>query len=384
MKKYFSEEHVMLQQMVKEFADKEIKPAAQEIDSQSKFPKDIINKMSDLGLLGIPWDEKYGGNGMDTLSLVIAIEEIGKVCTSTAVTMMAHTSLGTGPIAYFGTENQKEKYLSKLAKGKILGAFGLTEPGAGSDAGNTQTTAELDGDYYIINGQKAFCTNAGESGVITITAKIMSKDLSKQKIGAFIIESDSEGVTFGVPEKKMGWKGSDTRSVFFENVKIPKENILGDPNKGFSQFLETLSGGRITIGGLALGIAQGAFNAAVKYSKERTAFGKEINSFQGVSFKISDMATKIEAAKHLVYHAAWLKDNNLPFMKEAAMAKLFSSEMAMYVTTEAIQIHGGYGYIKEYNVERHFRDAKLLEIGEGTSEIQRIVISREVLNNFQV
>jgi butyryl-CoA dehydrogenase len=384
MKKYFSEEHVMLQQMVKEFADKEIKPAAQDIDSQSKFPKDIINKMSDLGLLGIPWDEKYGGNGMDTLSLVIAIEEIGKVCTSTAVTMMAHTSLGTGPIAYFGTENQKEKYLSKLATGKILGAFGLTEPGAGSDAGNTQTTAELDGDYYIINGQKAFCTNAGESGVITITAKIMSKDLSKQKIGAFIIESDSEGVTFGVPEKKMGWKGSDTRSVFFENVKIPKENILGDPNKGFSQFLETLSGGRITIGGLALGIAQGAFNAAVKYSKERTAFGKEINSFQGVSFKISDMATKIEAAKHLVYHAAWLKDNNLPFMKEAAMAKLFSSEMAMYVTTEAIQIHGGYGYIKEYNVERHFRDAKLLEIGEGTSEIQRIVISREVLNNFQV
>ena len=384
MKKYFSEEHLMLQQMVKEFADKEIKPAAQEIDSQSKFPKDIINKMSDLGLLGIPWDEKYGGNGMDTLSLVIAIEEIGKVCTSTAVTMMAHTSLGTGPIAYFGTENQKEKYLSKLAKGEILGAFGLTEPSAGSDAGNTQTTAELDGDYYIINGQKAFCTNAGESGVITITAKIMSKDSSKQKIGAFIVESDSEGVTFGVPEKKMGWKGSDTRSVFFENVKIPKENILGDPNKGFSQFLETLSGGRITIGGLALGIAQGAFNAAVKYSKERTAFGKEINSFQGVSFKISDMATKIEAAKHLVYHAAWLKDNNLPFMKEAAMAKLFSSEMAMYVTTEAIQIHGGYGYIKEYNVERHFRDAKLLEIGEGTSEIQRIVISREILNNFQV
>ena len=384
MKKYFSEEHLMLQQMVKEFADKEIKPAAQEIDSQSKFPKDIINKMSDLGLLGIPWDVKYGGNGMDTLSLVIAIEEIGKICTSTAVTMMAHTSLGTGPIAYFGTENQKEKYLSKLAKGEILGAFGLTEPSAGSDAGNTQTTAELDGDYYIINGQKAFCTNAGESGVITITAKIMSKDSSKQKIGAFIVESDSEGVTFGVPEKKMGWKGSDTRSVFFENVKIPKENILGDPNKGFSQFLETLSGGRITIGGLALGIAQGAFNAAVKYSKERTAFGKEINSFQGVSFKISDMATKIEAAKHLVYHAAWLKDNNLPFMKEAAMAKLFSSEMAMYVTTEAIQIHGGYGYIKEYNVERHFRDAKLLEIGEGTSEIQRIVISREILNNFQV
>ncbi len=384
MKKYFSEEHVMLKQMVKEFAEKEIRPMAKEIDSKSKFPSEIISKMSDLGLLGIPWDEKYGGNGMDTLSLVIAIEEIGKVCTSTAVTMMAHTSLGTGPIAYFGTDEQKEKYLSKLAKGEILGAFGLTEPGAGSDAGNTQTTAELIDDYYLINGQKAFCTNAGKSGVITITAKIIDQNSTKQKIGAFIIESDSKGVTFGAPEKKMGWKGSDTRSVFLENVKIPKENILGDPNKGFSQFLETLSGGRITIGGLALGIAQGAFNAAIKYSKERKAFGKEINQFQGVSFKISNMATQIEAAKHLVYHAAWLKDNQLAFMKEAAMAKLFSSEVAMGITTEAIQIHGGYGYIKEYDVERYFRDAKLLEIGEGTSEIQRIVIAREILNNFHI
>ena len=385
MKKYFSEEHIMLKKMVAEFAEKEIKPIAQEIDSKSKFPSDIISKMSDLGLLGIPWDEKYGGIGMDTLSLVIAIEEIGKVCTSTVVTMMAHTSLGTGPISYFGTKQQKEKYLAKLATGEILGAFGLTEPNAGSDAGNTQTTAELIGEHYLINGQKAFCTNAGESGLITITAQVINKQSpDKKRISAFIVESDSNGISFGPPEKKMGWKGSDTRAVFFENVKIPKENILGDPNKGFSQFLETLSGGRITIGGLALGIAQGAFNAAVKYSKERHAFGKEINKFQGVSFKISDMATQIEAAKHLVYHAAWLKDNNLPFMKEAAMAKLFSSEMAMYVTTEAIQIHGGYGYIKDYNVERHFRDAKLLEIGEGTSEIQRIVISREILNNFHI
>ena len=374
----------MLKQMVKEFVENEIKPIAQEIDSNSRFPEEIINKMSSLGLLGIPWDEKYGGIGMDTLSLVIAIEEIGKVCTSTAVTMMAHTSLGTGPIAYFGTDKQKEKYLTRLAKGEILGAFGLTEPNAGSDAGNTQTTAELIDDYYIVNGQKAFCTNAGVSGVITITAKIIDENSSKNNIGAFIVESNSKGIKFGAPEKKMGWKGSDTRTVFFDNVKIPKENILGDPNKGFRQFLETLSGGRITIGGLSLGIAQGAFNAAIKYSKERHAFGKEINKFQGVSFKISDMATQIEAAKHLVYHAAWLKDNNLPFMKEAAMAKLFSSETAMYVTTEAIQIHGGYGYIKEYNVERYFRDAKLLEIGEGTSEIQRIVISREILNNLHI
>ena len=384
MKKYFSEEHFMLKQMVKEFAEKEIKPIAQQIDSKSQFPSKIINKMSKLGLLGIPWEEKYNGIGMDTLSLVIAIEEIGKICTSTAVTMMAHTSLGSGPIAYFGTEQQKQKYLTKLAKGEILGAFGLTEPNAGSDAGSTQTTAELSNDYYIINGQKAFCTNAGYSGIIIITAKIVDNNSSKNNIGAFIVESDSEGIKFGSPEKKMGWKGSDTRSVFFENVKIPKENILGDPKKGFSQFLEILTGGRITIGGLSLGIAQGAFNAAVKYSKERHAFGKEISKFQGISFKISDMATRIEAAKHLVYHAAWLKDNNLPFIKEAAMAKLFSSETAMYVTTEAIQIHGGYGYIKEYDVERYFRDAKILEIGEGTSEIQRIIISREILKNINI
>ena len=384
MKKYFSEEHFMLKQMVNEFTEKEIRPVAQEIDSKSKFPSEIINKMSKLGLLGIPWDEKYNGIGMDTLSLVIAIEEIGKVCASTAVTMMAHTSLGSGPIAYFGTEEQKQKYLTKLASGEILGAFGLTEPNAGSDAGGTQTTAKLSGDYYVINGQKAFCTNAGKSGIIIITALILNESSNKNNIGAFIVESDSEGLKLGSPEKKMGWKGSDTRSVFFENVKVPKNNVLGDPEKGFSQFLETLTGGRITIGGLSLGIAQGAFNAALKYSKEREAFGKEINKFQGVSFKISDMATRIEAAKHLVYHAAWLKDNNLPFTKEAAMAKLFSSETAMYVTTEAIQIHGGYGYIKEYDVERYFRDAKILEIGEGTSEIQRIIISREVLKNINI
>ena len=384
MDKYFSEEHFMLRQMVKEFAEKEIKPFAQEIDSKSKFPEEIINKMSKLGLLGIPWSEKYGGMGMDTLSLVIAIEEIAKFCTSTAVTMMAHTSLGSGPIAHFGTEYQKEKYLSKLATGEILGAFGLTEPNAGSDAGNTKTTAKLSGDYYLVNGQKAFCTNAGKAGTIIITAKVIDKNLSTDTIGAFIVESDYDGVKMGSPEKKMGWKGSDTRTVFFENVKVPKENILGNPKKGFSQFLETLSGGRITIGGLSLGIAQGAFNAATKYSKERHAFGKEINKFQGISFKISDMATRIEASKHLVYHAAWLKDNNFPFIKEAAMAKLFSSETAMYVTTESIQIHGGYGYIKEYNVERYFRDAKILEIGEGTSEIQRIIIAREILNNINI
>ncbi len=377
---YFNEEHLMLQKMVREFAENEIKPLAQSIDEQGIFPQESINKMAELGLMGIPWEDKYGGNNMDTLSLVIAIEEIGKVCASTAATMMAHTSLGTAPIALFGTEKQKEKYLPKLATGEMIGAFGLTEPSAGSDAGNTQTTAQVSDASFIVNGQKAFCTNAGVAGIIIFTARLIDESGKDHGIGAFITDKNTEGLKLGKPEKKMGWKGSDTRSVFFENMKISKENILGSPSKGFKQFLQTLVGGRITIGALSLGTAQGAYQLAINYSKEREAFGKAINHFQAVSFKLADMATSIEAAKHLVYHAAWLKDNNLPVIKEAAMAKLFASETAMKVCTEAIQIHGGYGYIKEYDVERFFRDAKILEIGEGTSEIQRIIISRSILN----
>jgi len=376
---YFNEEHLMLQKMVREFAKNEIKPLAQTIDEEEKFPEDSIKKMAELGLMGIPWEDKYGGNNMDTLSLVIAIEEIGKVCASTAATMMAHTSLGTAPIVLFGTEEQKEKYLPKLATGKIIGAFGLTEPTAGSDAGNTQTKAEVTGDHFIVNGQKVFCTNAGVAGIIIFTAKLIDEKGVDHGIGAFIVEKNTPGLTLGKSEKKMGWRGSDTRSVFFENMKIPKENILGSPSKGFKQFLQTLVGGRITIGALSLGTAQGAYQLALDYSKEREAFGKKINHFQAVSFKLADMATSIEAAKHLVYHAAWLKDRNLPVIKEAAMAKLFASETAMNICTEAIQIHGGYGYIKEYDVERFFRDSKILEIGEGTSEIQRIIISRNIL-----
>ena len=376
---YFNEEHLMLQKMVREFAKNEIKPLAQTIDEEEKFPEDSIKKMAELGLMGIPWEDKYGGNNMDTLSLVIAIEEIGKVCASTAATMMAHTSLGTAPIVLFGTEEQKEKYLPKLATGKIIGAFGLTEPTAGSDAGNTQTKAEVTGDHFIVNGQKVFCTNAGVAGIIIFTAKLIDEKGVDHGIGAFIVEKNTPGLTLGKSEKKMGWRGSDTRSVFFENMKIPKENILGSPSKGFKQFLQTLVAGRITIGALSLGTAQGAYQLALDYSKEREAFGKKINHFQAVSFKLADMATSIEAAKHLVYHAAWLKDRNLPVIKEAAMAKLFASETAMNICTEAIQIHGGYGYIKEYDVERFFRDSKILEIGEGTSEIQRIIISRNIL-----
>jgi len=379
---YFTEEHKMLRDMVRDFARNEVKPLAQELDEKGGFPYESVKKMAELGLMGIPWDEKYGGTGMDTMALVIAIEEIGKVCPSTSATMMAHTSLGTAPIAIFGTEEQKERYLPGLASGKKIGAFGLTEPNAGSDAGNTQTRAVLNGDEYIVNGEKAFCTNAGEAAVMIFTA-VMVEDGEEKGISAFVIDADTEGMSLNPPEKKMGWCGSDTRSVFFKDMHIPKSAILGNPSKGFKQFLKTLTGGRITIGALGIGTAQGAFARALAYSQEREAFGKPIHKFQGVSFKLSDMATQIEAARHLVYYAAWKKDRGLPVIKEAAMAKLFSSETAMMVTTEAIQVLGGYGYIKEYDVERFFRDAKILEIGEGTSEIQRMIIARELINSVQ-
>ena len=379
---YFTEEHKMLRDMIRDFARNEVKPLAQELDEKGGFPYESVKKMAELGLMGIPWDEKYGGTGMDTMALVIAIEEIGKVCPSTSATMMAHTSLGTAPIAIFGTEEQKERYLPGLASGKKIGAFGLTEPNAGSDAGNTQTRAVLNGDEYIVNGEKAFCTNAGEAAVMIFTA-VMVEDGEEKGISAFVIDADTEGMSLNPPEKKMGWCGSDTRSVFFKDMHVSKSAVLGNPSKGFKQFLTTLTGGRITIGALGIGTAQGAFARALAYSQERETFGKPIHKFQGVSFKLSDMATQIEAARHLVYYASWKKDRGLPVIKEAAMAKLFSSETAMMVTTEAIQVLGGYGYIKEYDVERFFRDAKILEIGEGTSEIQRMIIARELINSVQ-
>ena len=379
---YFTEEHKMLRDMVRDFARNEVKPLAQELDEKGGFPHESVKKMAELGLMGIPWAEKYGGTGMDTLALVIVIEELGKVCPSTGATVMAHTSLGTAPIVMFGTEEQKEKYLPGLASGQKIGAFGLTEPNAGSDAGNTQTKAVLDDDQYIVNGEKAFCTNAGEASVMIFTAVIVENGEEKG-ISAFVIDGDTEGMSLNPPEKKMGWCGSDTRSVFFKDMHIPKSAVLGNPSKGFKQFLKTLTGGRITIGALGLGTAQGAFARALEYSQEREAFGKSINNFQGVSFKLSDMATQIEAARHLVYYAAWKKDQGLPVIREAAMAKLFSSETAMQVTTEAIQVLGGYGYIKEYDVERFFRDAKILEIGEGTSEVQRMIIARELIQSVQ-
>lgn len=379
-KLFFTDEHEMLRLMVQDFAKNEVEPIAQELDEKGEFPRDLVNQMGELGLLGIPVPEKYGGAGMDTIAYTAAVIELAKADASLAITMAAHTSLGTMPIVLSGSEEQILKYVPDLASGKMLGSFGLTEPGAGSDAGATQTTAELKDGDYIINGSKIFITNAGEAGLLNLTAQVI-KNGEKLGIGAFIVPMDTEGLEIMPKEKKMGWRASDTRQLFFTNMRVPAENMIGDPSGGFRTFLKTLVGGRISVAALAVGTAEGAYERALKYSTEREAFGKPIYKFQSISFKLADMATQIEAAKLLVYHAAWLQDQGAEMLKEAAMAKLFASEVAMDVTTEAIQVFGGYGYVKEYDVERYFRDAKVLEIGEGTSEIQRIVISRKIIKN---
>ena len=379
-KLFFTDEHVMLQDMVRDFAKNEVEPLAREMDATGEFPHDLVRQMGDLGLMGIPVSKKYGGAGMDTVAYALAVMELAKVDASLAITMAAHTSLGTVPIVLTGTEEQKQKWVPLLASGKTLGAFGLTEPEAGSDAGSTRTAAVKDGDHYVVNGSKIFITNAGEAGVLSFTAQIMEEGI-KKGIGAFTIPTDITGLKIGPKEKKMGWRASDTRQLFFEDMKVPVENMLGNPKEGFKTFLKTLIGGRISVGALAVGTAEGAYKKALKYSTERKAFGREIYKFQPIGFKLADMATRIEAAKLLVFHSAWMKDQGKDVIKEAAMAKLFASEVAMDVTTEAIQIYGGYGYVAEYDVERFFRDAKVLEIGEGTSEVQRLVISREIIKD---
>ena len=378
---FFNEEHTLLVDMVKDFANTEIAPIAHDMDKNCEIPKKIISQMAELGLMGIPIPEKYGGAGMDTVAYAAAVLELAKVDASVAITMAAHTSLGSLPIAIAGTEEQKQKYLPKLASGEVLGAFGLTEPEAGSDAGSTKTTAVLDGDEYVVNGGKIFITNSSLAGLLTLTTNIIENGENKG-IGALIVETDNSGLKIGPKEKKMGWHASDTRQLFFENMRVPKENLLGQPTEGFKTFLKTLTGGRISVAALSCGTAEGAYQKALNYSTERKAFGKEIHKFQAVGFKLADMATDIEAAKLLTFHAAWMKDQGKDVTKVAAMAKLFASEAAMRITTEAIQIHGGYGYVKEYDVERFFRDAKVLEIGEGTSEIQRIIIARELVKTF--
>ncbi|TMN23670.1 acyl-CoA dehydrogenase [Lentibacillus cibarius] len=373
-----TKEQSMIQKMVRDFAQEVIKPRAIEIDKEASFPLDIFEQMGELGLLGIPFPEAYGGSGGDTLSYVIAVEEIGRVCGSTGLSYAAAVSLGASPIHYFGTKEQKEKYLMPMAEGKALGSFGLTEPNAGSDAGGTKTTAVEDGDDYIINGEKCFITNANYAKTIIVTAVTGKDERGKNIISAIIVPADAEGLTITGNYDKMGVRGSDTAEIVLENVRVPKENLLGDPEKGFKQFLHTLDGGRISIAALGLGIAQASLDRALGYAKERQQFGKPISKLQAIQFKLADMSMEVELARNMVYKAAWLKDNDKPFSKEAAYAKLYATETAFRTANQAIQIHGGYGYMREYEVERYLRDAKLLEIGEGTSEVQRMVIARHL------
>ncbi len=373
-----TEEQKMTQNMAREFANDVIRPRAMEIDKEGKFPEDIFKEMGKLGFLGIPFPEEYGGSGGDTISYALAVEEVGRACGSTGLSYAAAVSLGASPIYMFGTEEQKEKYLVPLAKGEALGAFGLTEPNAGSDAGGTETTAVLDGDEYVINGEKVFITNASYAKTLIVTAVTGKDDRGKNIISAIIVPTDKEGLTITEIHDKMGVRGSNTTQIVLDNVRVPKENLLGDPKAGFKQFLKTLDGGRISIGALSVGIAQDALDKALAYANERKQFGKTIRSFQAIQFMLADMAMEVELARNMVLKAAWLKDQGKPFTKEAAMAKLFASETAVRNAERAVQIHGGYGYMREYGVEGLMRDAKLLVIGEGTSEIQRIVISRNL------
>ncbi|HEC35611.1 MAG TPA: acyl-CoA dehydrogenase [Anaerolineae bacterium] len=373
-----SEEHRMIRRMVRDFAEKEIGPRAEEIDATDQFPDDLFRRMGELGILGLPFPEEYGGSGGDYMSLVIALEEIARVSGSMAITLDAHTSLCCEPIYLFGTEEQKRKYLVPLARGEKIGAFGLTEPQAGSDAGATRTRAVRDGDEWVINGQKTFITNGSIADVVVITAKT-DPEAGTRGISSFIVEKGTPGFQPGRNEKKMGLKGSVTSGLFFEDCRIPAENLLGEENKGFKQFLVTLDAGRIAIAAMAVGLAQGAFEKAVAYAKKRVQFGQPIARFQAVQWMIADTATEIEAARLMIHRAAWLKEQGKRFTKEAAMAKLFATEMSERACRKAIQIHGGYGYVQEYAVERMYRDQRLCAIGEGTNEIQRLVIARQLL-----
>ncbi|MBD8015723.1 MULTISPECIES: acyl-CoA dehydrogenase [Planococcus] len=372
-----TQEQQMIKKTIKEFADKVVAPGAIDRDRSKAFPTEIFKQLSDMGMMGLPFDEKYGGAGADTTSFAIVTEELSRACASTGITYSAHISLGGAPLNLFGTEEQKEKYLTPICTGESFGAFGLTEPNAGSDAGGTETRAVEDGDDWVINGSKVYITNASHAKHLAITA-ITGMNDGKKEISAIIVPTDAEGFTVIDNYEKMGLHSSNTTELVLDNVRVPKENLLGKRGDGFKQFLVTLDGGRIGIAAMAVGIAQAAFNKALAYSKERKQFGKPLSEFQVTQFKLADMAMKIELARNMVYKAAWLKDQGRPFTKEASMAKLYASEISMEVADEAIQIHGGYGYMKEYEVERYMRDAKLLEIGEGTSEIQRMVIARQI------
>jgi alkylation response protein AidB-like acyl-CoA dehydrogenase len=401
MERYFDENHLAMRDLVRDFANREIAPVAKDLDRTGDFPWHNVKKMGELGLLGIPWPEDLGGAGMDAIAYTIAIHEIAKVDASHAITISAHTTLGTSPIVAFGSEEQKRRYVPLLASGQVLGGFGLTEPAAGSDAGGTQTTAIRTDGGWILSGNKIFITHAGVGEVFVVTA-VTDRDLGPRGMTAFIVtkpttdleqaaelgigHSDdlefTTGVRAGKKEDKMGWRASDTRELVMEEAFVPDDQVLGEIGEGFGNFMRTLDAGRIGIAALSLGIAEGAFEQALAYATERRQFGQAISEFQGIQFMLADMKTEIEAATHLVYHAAWLKENDRPYSREASMAKLFASELAMRTTTKAVQIHGGYGYTKEYPVERMMRDAKICEIGEGTSEIQRLVIARSLLREL--
>lgn len=372
-----TDEQQMIRKTIREFADEVVAPGAIERDRTKEFPKEIFRQLGEMGMMGLPFEEKYGGAGADTVSFAIVTEELSRACASTGITYSAHISLGGAPLNLFGTEEQKQRYLMPICTGESLGAFGLTEPNAGSDAGGTQTTAKPEGDDFVINGSKVFITNASYAKHLALTA-ITGMEDGKKEISAIIVPTDAEGFKVIDNYEKMGLNASNTTELVLENVRVPQENLLGKRGNGFRQFLVTLDGGRIGIGAMAVGIAQAAFDRALQYAKERKQFGRAIADFQVNQFKLADMALKIELARNMVYKAAWLKDQGRPFSKEAAMCKLYASEIAMEVADEAIQLHGGYGYMKEYEVERYMRDAKLLEIGEGTSEVQHLVIARQI------
>src|ERR1051325_2011476 len=398
---YFSEQHLATREMVRQFARDEVAPVAAKHDADASFPWENIRKMGELGLLGVPWPEELGGAGLDLISFMIVIHELAKVDASHGLTVSAHTTLGTSPIVRFGTDAQRERYVPPLASGRVMGGFGLTEPDAGSGAGGTRTTAERRGNCYLLNGTKRFITH-GSVGEIFVVTAVTDRSQGTKGISSFILTketSDLEGATrvgvghdpslpamsgfrAGKKEDKLGWRASDTSELIMEDVEVPAENLLGAEGQGFVNFMKTLDNGRIGIAALSLGIAEGAFEQALQYTSIRKQFGQPIATFQGVQFQLSDVATEIEAGKHLMFHAAWLAQHGHPFSKEAAMAKLFCSELAMRATITAVQLHGGYGYTKDYPVERFMRDAKICEIGEGTSEIQRIVIARHLLKDL--
>jgi short-chain 2-methylacyl-CoA dehydrogenase len=370
-----SEEHELLRRTVREFAETRIAPVAEELDREHRFPYEIIAELAELGLMGIPIPEEYSGGGGDTLSYTLAIEELTRIDSSVAITVAAHTSLGTMPIFLYGNEAQKREWLPELASGKKLAAFGLTEPDAGSDAGATRTTAELRDGRWVVNGSKIFITNAGTdiSACVTITAKTGDEEISN-----LIVPNGTEGYEISAPMRKMGWNAADTRELSFRDCEVPEGNLLGERGAGYRQFLEILDGGRISIAAMGLGLAQGAYDLAATYARERQQFGQPISKFQAIQFKLADMATEIEAGRGLVYKAAWLKDQGRPFAQAAAMAKLYTGELAHRVANQSLQIHGGYGYMDEYAISRLYRDQKVLEIGEGTNEVQRLVIARHL------